>query len=187
MSDTQPVDQILTVFREKGHRHYGENVSELEHALQTAEFAHQFGEPDAVVLSCLLHDYGHMLHDLGEDIAQQGVDAQHEELGARLLTELFPPEIVEPVRLHVAAKRYLCWKEPAYIEGLSTSSQQSLELQGGPMSDSEAAQFEALPHFKAAVQVRKYDDMGKVPGMKTASVESYRDLIQRFLKSPPTR
>lgn len=186
MTAPSMVDQILTVFREKGHRHYGENVSELEHALQTAEFARQFGETDAVVLSCLLHDYGHMLHELGEDIAQQGVDAQHEELGAKLLRDLFPSEIVEPVRLHVAAKRYLCWKEPAYREGLSPSSQQSLDLQGGPMSDSEAAQFEALPHFPAAVQVRKYDDMGKVPGMTTASIDSYRELIRQFLGTSPT-
>lgn len=181
MTPAETVDQILEVFNERGHRHYGENVSELEHALQTAEFAKQFGESDAVVLSCLLHDYGHLLHDLGEDIADQGIDAQHEELGAVLLRDLFPAEIVEPVRLHVAAKRYLCWREPHYRDGLSESSQRSLELQGGVMSDTEAAQFEAHPHYLAAVQVRRYDDMGKVQGMQTESLESYRPLIQRFL------
>ncbi len=176
-----PIENIFAVFRERGSRHYGENVSELEHALQTAEFARQFNEPDAVLVACLLHDYGHLMHDLGEDIALQGIDAQHEELGAKLLKGLFPEEILEPIRLHVAAKRYLCWKEPAYTQGLSPSSALSLKLQGGPMTDAEATAFASLPHYNAAVQVRRYDDMGKVPGMKTASLESYRELIAKFL------
>ncbi len=179
--DADSVENIIKNFRERGDRSYGEDVTELEHALQTAEFAKQFDEPDAIVLSCLLHDYGHMLHDLGEDIARQGVDARHEELGAKLLKGLFPEQILEPIRLHVAAKRYLCWKEPSYIQGLSASSVLSLQLQGGPMSDLEATVFAALPHYHAAVQVRRYDDMGKVPGMKTATLESYRGLIEKFL------
>ena len=155
-------------------------MTELEHALQTAEFARQYDEPDAIVLSCLLHDFGHMCHDLGEQIAQQGVDARHEELGADLLTGLFPDQILEPIRLHVAAKRYLCAKEPAYAGGLSESSALSLKLQGGPMTDAEARGFESHSHYRAAVQVRRYDDMGKVPGMQTASLESYRGLIEQF-------
>ena len=180
-TDETPVDKIVSVYLTHGNRHYGEDVSELEHALQTAEFARQFGESDALILSCLLHDYGHMLHDLGEDIALLGVDAKHEELGAALLKGLFPDEILEPIRQHVAAKRFLCCKSSAYIEGLSKSSRISLRLQGGTMSDAEAAQFQANPHFEACLKVRQYDDMGKVPGMKTASLESYRELIQRFL------
>ncbi len=175
------VDEIFKVFHERGNRHYGENVTELEHALQAAEFAKQFGESEAVVLACLLHDYGHMLHDLGEDIAHQGIDAQHEELGAKLLRGLFPSEILEPIRLHVAAKRYLCWKEPVYADGLSESSRLSLRLQGGPMSDDEAAEFEQHPNYHAIVQVRRYDDMGKVADMQTADLESYRSLIETFL------
>lgn len=174
------VDQIYAVYAEKGHRHYGENVSELEHALQSAEFARQFGESDAVVLACLLHDYGHLLHDLGETVANDGIDARHEELGATLLREQFPPEIVEPVRLHVAAKRYLCGKDRTYLEGLSPSSRLSLQLQGGPMSEEELRKFEAHPHYDAAVRVRRYDDMGKVPGMKTPGLEAYRELIEEF-------
>ena len=88
-------DQIFSIFREYGNRHYGENVSELEHALQTAEFARQFGEADSIVLSCLLHDYGHMLHDLGEDIAQHGIDAMHEQDAAirvRLINRCDPDD-----------------------------------------------------------------------------------------------
>ena len=176
-----PVDQILSVFLNYGDRHYGEHVSELQHALQTAEFARQFGEADDVVLSCLLHDYGHMLHDLGENIAQHGIDAKHEELGVELLKGMFPDAILEPIRQHVAAKRYLCWKIPAYADGLSESSQLSLQLQGGPMNDDEAQQFESNPHYESCVKVRRYDDMGKVPDMPTAELESYRPLIEKYL------
>jgi phosphonate degradation associated HDIG domain protein len=174
-------DQIFSIFREYGSRHYGENVSELDHALQTAEFARQFGEADSIVLSCLLHDYGHMLHDLGEDIAQHGIDAKHEIIGATLLKDLFPEIILEPIRQHVAAKRYLCWKNPAYEAGLSESSRLSLQLQGGPMTDVEAQKFETNPHFIACIKVRYYDDMGKVPNMPTADLQSYRSLIEKYL------
>lgn len=176
------VAQIFRVFRERGHRHYGESVSEQEHALQTAEFARQYSEPDALVLSCLLHDYGHMLHDLGENIADQGVDARHEELGAWLLKDWFPEEILQPIRQHVASKRYLCWRNTQYRDGLSPSSQRSLQLQGGPMSEQEASEFEALPFFDQCVRLRLYDDMGKVPQMPTATIESYEPLIRQFLK-----
>jgi phosphonate degradation associated HDIG domain protein len=176
-----PVDRIFSIFQQYGNRHYGENVSELEHALQTAEFAKQSGESDSIVLSCLLHDYGHMLHDLGEDIAQHGVDAKHEVIGATLLKDLFPEMILEPIRQHVAAKRYLCWKVPAYAQGLSESSSLSLQLQGGPMNDVEAQEFESNPHFAACLKVRRYDDMGKVPAMQTADLESYRGLIEKYL------
>ncbi len=180
-TDQSPAEKIFGVFREHGSRHYGENVSELEHALQSAEFARQSGESDAVVLSCLLHDFGHMLHNLGEDIANQGVDAKHEELGAILLQDLFPEEILEPIRQHVAAKRYLCLKIPAYAQGLSEASRRSLQLQGGPMSDAEAGSFEANPFFEACLKVRRYDDMGKVPSTPTADLESYRALIEKYL------
>ncbi|MEZ6042239.1 MAG: HD domain-containing protein [Planctomycetaceae bacterium] len=176
------VDDILRVFHERGNRHYGEEVSELQHALQAAEFAGQFGEPEGVVLSCLLHDFGHMLHDLGEEIAGQGVDARHEELGATLLESHFPKEIVDPIRLHVAAKRYLCWQDPGYSEGLSPSSKLSLNLQGGPMSNLEATEFERLPHYQQAVRVRRYDDMAKVPEMQTADLSHYRALIAKYMR-----
>ncbi len=181
MSPKDVVEKIMRVYIEKGHRHYGENVTELEHALQAAEFAVQAGEPDNLVLSCLLHDYGHLLHDMGEEIAEQGIDACHEELGAKLLSKHFPKEIVEPTRLHVAAKRYLCWKDPEYFDALSRASRQSLQIQGGPMSDAEAKEFESNPYHELAVRVRQYDDMGKVEGMETRDINSYRDLMTRYL------
>jgi phosphonate degradation associated HDIG domain protein len=181
----QSIDDVLATYRERGDRHYGENVTEIQHALQCATFAEQAGEQPAVIAACLLHDYGHLCHDLGEDIADRGLDARHENIGAHKLGRLFVDEIVEAARLHVAAKRYLCWKEPGYYEDLSESSRKSLGLQGGPMSDAEAREFESLPHYDLAVRVRRYDDMGKVPEMATPDIESFRPLLSRFLRGAP--
>jgi [1-hydroxy-2-(trimethylamino)ethyl]phosphonate dioxygenase len=176
------VDEILRHFEERGDRHYGEDVTERQHALQCATFAQRNGEAPSLVVACLLHDYGHLLHDLGEDIAEKGVDARHEDIGANKLKRHFVDEVVDPVRLHVAAKRYLCWKEPGYLAGLSAASRQSLELQGGPMTDEEGREFEALPHYEAAVRLRRYDDMGKVKDMATPDIGAFRDLIESFLR-----
>jgi phosphonate degradation associated HDIG domain protein len=175
------LDEVLNTYREHGHRLYGESVTELQHALQCATFARQAGEPPVVVAAALLHDYGHLCHQLGEDIADHGVDARHEHIGANLLRGLFVDEIVDAGRLHVAAKRYLCWKNPAYLDELSEASRQSLRLQGGPMTDLEAREFEREPHFELALRVRRYDDMGKVPGMETPGLDSFRPLLEGFL------
>jgi phosphonate degradation associated HDIG domain protein len=182
MSSAAIVDEILRTYRERGQRSYGEHVTERQHALQCATFAEQAGEPPAVVAACLLHDYGHLLHDLGEDIADQGVDARHERIGANRLQEWFPAEVVEPIRLHAASKRYLCWKEVDYFGGLSEASRKSLALQGGPMNDAEAAEFEQGAHYDFAIRVRRYDDQGKVPDMVTADFEHYRPLLEALVR-----
>lgn len=178
---SEVVDEVLRNFAERGDRHYGEDVTERQHALQCAVFAQGHGEEPSLVVACLLHDYGHLLHDLGEDVAHKGVDARHEDIGANRLKRHFVPEVVEPVRLHVAAKRYLCWKEPGYLAGLSEASRRSLDLQGGPMTDEEAREFETLPHFEAAVRLRRYDDMGKMTDMKTPDIAEFRSLIESFV------
>ena len=181
MMKPKTIDDVLNTFREHGHRHYGESVTELQHALQCATFAQQAHEPPVVVAAALLHDYGHLCHQLGENIAEHGVDARHEHVGANLLRGLFSDEIVDAGRLHVAAKRYLCWKERAYFDDLSDASRKSLHLQGGPMSETEAREFEREPHFELAVRVRRYDDMGKVPEMRTPDLDSFRPLLETFL------
>ena len=178
MTPPEVVSEIFEVFRERGHRAYGEGVTELEHALQCATFARQDGEEAAIVAACLLHDYGHLLHDLGEDIADKGVDARHEHVGANRLSKWFTPEVVEPIRLHASAKRYLCWKEPAYFSGLSDASRKSLALQGGPMSEVEAREFEMHPHFDRAIRMRRYDDRGKVTDMVTPPIEEFRTALE---------
>ncbi len=128
-----PIEEIVRLFERRGREAYfGEPVSQAEHALQAARLAEIEGAHDALIAAALLHDVGHLLHDLGEDVADRGHDARHEELGSDWLAARFGPEVVEPVRLHVAAKRYLCTVDPAYYDGLSPASKQSLALQGGP-------------------------------------------------------
>jgi phosphonate degradation associated HDIG domain protein len=181
MKTPETLAEILNVYREQGHRHYGEEVTELQHALQCASFAQSADEPPIVVAAALLHDFGHLCHQLGENIAGQGVDARHEEIGYFKLKDLFLPEIADACRLHVPAKRYLCWKEPSYEAGLSDASRHSLLLQGGPMQEEEALAFEAEPHATIAITVRRYDDMGKVPDMVTPDLEMFVPLLESMI------
>ena len=183
MMNATIITEVFRVFNDYGHKMYGEAVTELQHALQCATFAERAGESPQIIAACLLHDYGHLCHDLGEDIAARGVDALHENLGADRLSRFFTPEVVEPVRLHVAAKRYLCSREPEYLPGLSEASRHSLELQGGPMTDDEAVEFELHTHYEAAVRCRRYDDMGKVTGMTTPDLEHFRPHLEAFIRA----
>jgi phosphonate degradation associated HDIG domain protein len=174
-----PVEEIRAAFAKRGHEGYGEGVSQLEHALQCAVFAERAGAPGALVVAALLHDIGHMLHDLPEDIADQGVDTQHESLGSAWLSQHFGPAISEPVRLHVAAKRYLSAREAGYFDLLSEASKLSLKLQGGPMSADEQARFAAERFFHEAVDLRRWDDEGKILGMATPGLDHYVPLIEQ--------
>lgn len=177
------VDTIVERFRTAGDALYlGEPLTLSEHMLQAAWEAAADGAPDELVAAALLHDYGHLIHDLPEDSAEHGVDTRHEEVGFAFLSRHFPPELVEPVRLHVAAKRYLCAVDPAYGEELSPASRLSLELQGGPMDLAEVAAFEAGPHAEAAARLRRYDDLAKIPGREGPGVESYRGLLESFVR-----
>jgi len=154
--------QLLDVFAGRATRRYGLSaVNQLQHALQAATLAETDGCAPATVLAALLHDVGHMIHGLGEEPAARGIDDRHEELGAEWLSERFGPAVAEPVRLHVAAKRYLCAVEPDYFGKLSPDSIRSLGLQGGPMSADEIASFRARPHHAEAVQLRRYDEAAK--------------------------
>ena len=178
------VDEIFRVFEQYGGEQYlGEQVSMTEHMLQSAWAARQDGAPPLLVAAALLHDYGHFIHGLPEDSAEHGVDTQHEEVAYRFLAEHFGEEIAEPIRLHVAAKRYLCAVEPAYFAQLSPASVLSLELQGGPYDDAEVAAFEASAYAQDAVRLRRYDDVGKVPGLETPGLEDYRGVLEAVLKS----
>lgn len=177
------VSEIFGVFRRRGHRQYGESVSEEQHALQCATLAGDAGEEPAVIAACLLHDFGHLLHEFGEDAAERGIDSRHEEIGANRLSAWFGPEVVEPIRLHAAAKRYLCWSEHGYYQALSAASRRSLELQGGPMTDDEALEFEVNPHFERALRVRRYDDHAKVAGLATPTLETFRPLLESLVEA----
>jgi len=125
-------DEIVALYRQKGEMSYGEGVSMNAHGLQAALLAEQEEAGNALIVAALLHDIGHLLHDLPEDIADRGVDTEHESIASAWLSQYFPPAVSEPVRLHVAAKRYLCATEPEYFGELSQASVQSLQLQAGP-------------------------------------------------------
>jgi phosphonate degradation associated HDIG domain protein len=177
-----PVSEIARLFNERGDSEYGgEAVTQLEHALQGAMLAEQDGADSALISAVLLHDVGHLLHNLSDDAPDHGIDDHHEVLAARWLSRRFGPEVVEPARLHVAAKRYLCATDSDYQASLSPPSLLSLKLQGGPMSAEEARQFEASPHFKAAIRLRHYDDQAKVAGLATPDLGHFLELVRAVL------
>jgi len=174
------VEELLDLLEAGGGAAYfGEPVTVLEHSLQGALFATQGGHTESLVLAALLHDIGHLLHTAGEDAAEHGVDTRHEELAMEILGDHLPASVTEPIRLHVAAKRYLCRVEPKYLAGLSPASELSLRLQGGPMTDAEAAKFTANPWFEDAVQLRYWDDAAKIPNLVTPPVREYEATLRR--------
>ncbi len=174
------VDFIADIFARRGAEEYmGEKVSIAEHMLQCAECAETAGAGDDLVAAALLHDIGHFTNEFPDDAADRGIDALHEEAGARVLDRFFPPLVTACVRHHVAAKRYLCATDPAYFARLSPASVHSLALQGGPMSTAEAADFAKTPHLDAILQVRRWDDAGKDPGRKAPDFEHFRPVLDR--------
>ena len=177
------VDQIIDLINEHGQGlYFGEQVTEAEHALQCAYLAEQAGAPPNLIAAALLHDIGHLLHGLGEDVAEQGIDAKHEDEGAAWLSGHFDPEIVDCVGLHVDAKRYLTAVQPGYLEDLSEASKLSLKLQGGPFTPEEVKEFESRePHYKAALQVRLWDDQAKIVGLEAPPAEHYRALLESLV------
>ena len=177
------VEKIILLYEEKGGSTYGgEAVTQAQHALQGALFAKNANSSSAQITAVLLHDIGHLLHDLPDDAPENGVDDVHEELAATFLRTHFIDEVTEPVRLHVAAKRYLASKKEGYYDLLSEPSKISLELQGGPMSDSECIEFEQNPYFQKSVELRLWDDMAKDPNIVTPEIRAFASDIEASLR-----
>jgi [1-hydroxy-2-(trimethylamino)ethyl]phosphonate dioxygenase len=177
------ITRIAELLTGKGQRRYGlEDVSQLQHALQSALFAEQEGGDASLITAALLHDIGHMVHDLGDNPAAQGIDDEHEAIGHAFLTRWFGSEVTEPVRLHVAAKRYLCATEADYFGRLSRDSVVSLQLQGGPMSAEEIRAFETIPQYKAAVTLRRFDEGAKVKDLPVPGVDHFLPYVRACLR-----
>jgi phosphonate degradation associated HDIG domain protein len=173
------LSRIESLFAGHGTALYGgEAISQTAHALQCAQLAEQAGEPDALIVAALLHDLGHLM--LAEDHA---TDMRHQDAAADALAPLFDADVTEPVRLHVAAKRYLCAINPAYFDTLSPASVHSLSLQGGPFDAARAAAFGSAPHAGAAVRLRRYDDLAKVVGLATPPLSHYLDIAARCVRT----
>lgn len=172
------VDFIIGLFNHMGDQDYlGETISQQDHGIQCAVLADQLEGRDSLTAAALLHDIGHFLHSFPQTCAEDGIDSVHEDLGADFLARFFPPEVSEPVRLHVNAKRYLCGSDPDYFATLSAASVRSLELQGGPLEGAQQEAFIDQPHAQDAVILRRCDDGAKVAGLHVPSIESYRDML----------
>jgi phosphonate degradation associated HDIG domain protein len=179
-------EEVVRLFETRGRAAYfGEDVSQVEHALQAAYWAEQEGASNDLVVAALLHDVGHLVSGADEAIADCGIDARHELAGFAWLARSFGPAVTEPIRLHVAAKRYLCAVDPGYADGLSSASKQSLELQGGAFGSDEIRAFESEPHHSAAVRLRRWDDAAKVPGLVVPGIDHYRRRFDAALAAAP--
>ena len=168
------IDAIAELFAGPGARDYlGEAVTIGEHMRQAGALAEAAGADAPLVAAALLHDVGHLRTE---------TDARHGSGGARWLSQWFGPAVTEPVRLHVAAKRYLCATEPGYFGRLSPESVRTLALQGGPMTPERAAAFEALPYARDAVAVRRWDDEAKDPSVTPPAFAHFEPLLASLLR-----
>jgi phosphonate degradation associated HDIG domain protein len=176
----ETIDKLLVLYREKGIAQYGrEAVSQTEHALQCAALAEAEDADAPLIAAALLHDVGHMLAKHGDD---NDTNDHHERIGWGFLKTNFGPEVSEPVRLHVEAKRYLCAVDSSYFGILSPASVRSLELQGGWHSPSEALSFEKTEFYKDAVHLRQWDDRAKIAGLRTKPFADYAELLRELCR-----
>ncbi|NQW84147.1 MAG: HD domain-containing protein [Alcaligenaceae bacterium] len=172
------VTQLLTV--EGNNQYGGEAVSQLEHALQCAALAEQAGETPHTITAALLHDIGHLLAKTGrvQASASNGSgDDLHQYVALPFLRGLFSNAVLEPIRLHVDAKRYLCATDQSYWTTLSTASKHSLIMQGGTYTPPQAAEFEAQSFAQEAVRLRRYDDLAKMPEAVTPALPYFLKII----------
>jgi gamma-butyrobetaine dioxygenase len=184
MTDADPVGQIAGLFASEGSTEYiGEAVTQAAHMLQAAHLAEQEGADGALVAAALLHDVGHFTGTISGQQLMAGTDNMHSHTGADWLAQWFGPEVTEPVRLHVAAKRYLCAVEPGYAKTLSAASVYTLSVQGGPMSGTELDDFAASPYAQDACRLRRWDDAAKDPDAAAPPFEHFRPLLSRLVRS----
>ncbi|MEM7267699.1 MAG: HD domain-containing protein [Pseudomonadota bacterium] len=182
------MQEIWTALAARGGEEYGgEAVTMLQHGLQCAALAEREGAGDVLVTAGLLHDIGHMVDvPEGENIetlANKGIDAEHEDVGALFLRQWYGDDVIWPIRHHVAAKRYLCLRKPGYMDELSPASVKSLNLQGGPFTDDEASEFLKMPFAHEGVRLRIWDDLGKDPEMETPPLEHFIEIAERVARA----
>ncbi|CAN5528601.1 HD domain-containing protein [soil metagenome] len=173
----QDIEQL---FAERGGEQYtGEPVTQLAHALQSAALAEAEGADDELVTAALLHDLGHLLHNLGESPTTLGIDDVHQYRALPFLRGLVTDAVIDAIKLHVDAKRYLCATRPDYFSKLSDDSKRSLALQGGIFSEAQAHAFIALPGAEGAVRLRIWDDLAKEAGKATPPLAHFMARAQR--------
>jgi gamma-butyrobetaine dioxygenase len=182
MTPDQILDTLAGLFQDQGGAEYfGEEVTQAQHMLQAGALAEAAGAPAPLVAAALLHDLGHFHGETTGHDLMAGTDNRHSHTGADWLAQWFGPEVTEPVRLHVAAKRYLCAVEPDYVAQLSAASVHTLAVQGGPMTPAEAAEFAAHQQAEDAVRLRRWDDAAKDPHARTPDFAHFRPLLTGLL------
>jgi gamma-butyrobetaine dioxygenase len=183
MTVTDPVQVLADLFVSEGAGEFlGEPVTQASHLLQTAALAEQDDADASLIAAALLHDVGHFTGTITGQQLMPGTDNRHSDTGADWLAQWFGPEVTEPVRLHVAAKRYLCATEPEYARALSSASIYTLGVQGGPMNDEQAADFAARPYAQAACRLRRWDDAAKDPSAQPPPFDHYRRLLEGLVR-----
>ena len=175
------VDKIVSNFKNNNSLYIGENVTIAEHMIQSAMMAEKSKSNNNLVCACLLHDYGHFILDNPDELVRKKQDGKHEEIGYEYLKKFFKKEIVEPIKHHVIAKRYLA-RDKKYFDRLSEASVVSLELQGGILDTKEAKLFENQKFFKEAIMLRKFDEAAKKVGVKIKDIIQYKDLLKASLR-----
>jgi phosphonate degradation associated HDIG domain protein len=182
----QAVNDVFALFEQHGRADYiGERISQWEHACQAAMMARWEGCDDEVVLAALLHDIGHLCAMEGAHSQMAGYGAmEHEKLGGDYLRARgFSSTLVKLVESHVAAKRYLCFVEPAYLEQLSEASKRTLGFQGGPMNAKEAMEFRNDPLYSTIIRMRQWDEMAKEEGMPLTDLSIFREMAVNHLRA----
>ena len=184
MQNNKIVDLIEDIFARRGADSYlGESVTMSQHMLQAAQLAEEAGAEDAIVVAALLHDIGHYTNEFPEDALEQGINNFHDEAGAAVMHPYFPAVVVDCIRFHVDAKRYLCATDPHYYAHLSDASKHSLSLQGGPMHEREVTEFQTQPNLAAIINVRRWDDLAKDPTRQTPPFSHYKTKIASIVQA----
>lgn len=178
------VNHIEDIFNRRGAESYlGEDVTMSQHMLQAAQCAKKSGADDSLIVAALLHDIGHYQNEIPETALAKGKNNYHEEAGANFLEDYFPLSVVEPIRQHVATKRYLCAVRPEYFELLSAASIDTLNLQGGPMTKEEVEEFEKNDYLEECIKLRYWDEDAKDSNIICPSFSYYRALIESLVKN----
>ena len=174
------LDKIISNFKNNKSLYIGEKITMAEHMIQSAMLAEKAKSNNDIVCSCLLHDYGHFIIEDPDKLVKNKKDGEHERIGYEYLKKFFNKEIVEPIKYHVIAKRYLA-REIKYFNFLSEASKTSLKLQGGPLNSKKSKEFEKKDYFKNSVLVRKFDEAAKKTDMKMKSIDDYKSLLKSKL------
>ena len=170
------IDQIISSYSNNKSLYIGEEVTMTEHMIQTAMLAEKTNCSSSLICSSLLHDYGHFILENPDDLIIKDKDGRHEDVGYEFLKKYFVKDVVEPIKYHVKAKRYLA-RDKKYYQILSKASKISLKLQGGIMDEEEANEFKNNEFFENSIKLRKFDEIAKKNGLKIKSINEYKNLL----------